>query len=170
MKLSNIDIKDIKKWEDKGYSVPKYSRDQMCAETEANPSWIHFGAGNLFRGYIAALQDTLLNEGLTDTGIIACESYDKEMIDRVFTPYDSLCLQVVLQADGNINKNVIGSVAQSVVADSGDQAAWTRLKKYFCSPSLQLVSFTITVCMIKTERYTPKFRRIWKTALKPQSV
>ncbi|HHY71472.1 MAG TPA: hypothetical protein GX519_07505, partial [Thermoanaerobacterales bacterium] len=48
------------------------------------------------------LQQTLLNNGLSDKGII--ESYDKEIIEKAYTPYDNLSLIVTLKADGNMDK------------------------------------------------------------------
>ena len=41
-------------WEAKGYALPQYDREAMIARTKANPTWIHFGAGNIFRAFPAA--------------------------------------------------------------------------------------------------------------------
>ena len=45
----------------------------MCAETEERPTWVHFGAGNIFRGFIAKLQHDLLHQGLVKGGIVAAD-------------------------------------------------------------------------------------------------
>ncbi|HOB36917.1 MAG TPA: mannitol dehydrogenase family protein [Candidatus Avimonas sp.] len=144
MQLCDKDLNQSKEWLEKGYQLPRYSRPEMCAYTRENPIWLHFGAGNLFRGFIVSLQDELLNKGVAQSGIVACESYDIEMVEKVLKPCDNLCLQVVLNADGTIEKRVLGSIADSISANSSDSEEWGKLKSYFCSPSLQIVSFTIT--------------------------
>src|SRR5690606_7480040 len=58
--------------------------------------------------------------------------------------YDDLSLLVVLKSDGNIEKKVIGSVVESIAADTTLKNEWERLKEIFRKPSLQMVSFTIT--------------------------
>lgn len=131
-------------WQDKGYEVPKYDRDNLRKETMKNPSWIHFGAGNIFRGFPAAGLEKLLNEGSYDKGVIVSEGFDYEIIDKAYKPYDDLSLLVVLKSDGNIEKKVIGSVVESIVADADKKDEWERLKEIFRNPSLQLASFTIT--------------------------
>ncbi|MDP4091685.1 MAG: mannitol dehydrogenase family protein, partial [Bacillota bacterium] len=118
--------------------------DKMSAATCENPTWIHFGAGNIFRGFIAMLQQTLLNKGLTRTGIIAAEGYDYEIIDRIYAPYDNLSLLVIMNPDGSLNKKVMGSVGESLAADCSRELEWKRLNEIFTKPSLQMASFTIT--------------------------
>ena len=131
-------------WIEKGYKLPQYDRDSVRKETIANPSWIHFGAGNIFRGFPAAGLQKMLDEGSYDRGVIVSEGFDYEIIDKAYKPYDDLSLLVVLKADGNIEKNVIGSVVESINADTALEKEWERLKEIFCKPSLQMVSFTIT--------------------------
>jgi fructuronate reductase len=114
----------------------------MVAATEKAPAWVHFGAGNIFRAFPAALQQSLLDEGLATSGIVVAEGYDGEIIDKAFTPYDNLSLAVTLKADGSIEKRVIGSVAHSLRLDRGDDLQ--RLREVFRKPSLQMASFTIT--------------------------
>ena len=63
---------------------------------------------------------------------------------KAYKPYDDLSLLVVLKSDGDIEKKVIGSVVESIEADSNLDNEWERLKEIFRKPSLQLVSFTIT--------------------------
>lgn len=140
MKLKNYSSS----WQEKGYEIPKYDREKLRKETMENPSWIHFGAGNIFRGFPAAGLQKLLDEGSYDRGIIVSEGFDYEIIEKAFKPYDDLSLLVVLKSDGNIEKRIIGSIVESVAADADRENEWERLKEIFRKPSLQMISFTIT--------------------------
>ena len=131
-------------WEEAGISTPKYDRQTMIANTKENPKWVHFGSGNLFRGYIAVLQQELLNKGIEDTGVIAVETYDYEILDKVYHPYDNLSLIVTMYPDGSLGKQVMGSISEALVGDFSKKNDWERLKKIFANPSLQMASFTIT--------------------------
>ena len=131
-------------WKNAGVSLPEFNIDDMRKATKAAPEWLHFGAGNIFRGFIAVLQQRLLNAGLAKTGIIASDTFDYEIIDRIYAPHDNLSLLVLMKADGTLEKEVVASVAEAVHADSSDGAAWERMKTIFRSPSLKMVSFTIT--------------------------
>ncbi|MBO4927323.1 MAG: mannitol dehydrogenase family protein [Clostridiales bacterium] len=131
-------------WEERRIALPKFDLKRTEAETAANPTWLHFGAGNIFRGFIARLQQDLLNQGLVKTGIVAADTYDYEIIDRVYRPYDNLTLMADLRADGKVGYEIIGSVTEARKADPSDPDEMNRLKKIVSSPSLQLISFTIT--------------------------
>ncbi|PHV71191.1 mannitol dehydrogenase [Sporanaerobium hydrogeniformans] len=144
MKLSNKGIENRQEWETQGFELPHYDREIIKRKTLEAPTWLHFGAGNIFRGFTAACHQTLLNEGKADTGIIVAEGYDYELIDRAYKPYDDLSLLVILKADGSTEKKVIGSVVESLKADSNNEKDWNTLKELFKKPSLQMVSFTIT--------------------------
>ena len=100
-----------------GIKLPAYDRAAMIAKTVAEPTWLHFGAGNLFRAFPAKVCDHLLSAGILDRGVIAAEGFDYEIIDKIYAPHDNLSLSVTLLADGNVEKEVIGSVAESVKAD-----------------------------------------------------
>ena len=136
-------LQDREGWEAAGIALPRYAAAAVPARPRLSPVWVHFGAGNIFRGFLAALQQTLLNAGLTDTGILAAESFDVQIIDKVYDPYDDLSLLVRLRADGSYEKEVVASVARGLKADctGGD---WADLVQVFQSPGLQLASFTIT--------------------------
>ena len=69
MKVDLQGIADRKQWEDKGYHLPEYDIGQMREATKENPFWIHFGAGNLFRAFHAAIVEKMLNEGKLDRGL-----------------------------------------------------------------------------------------------------
>ena len=144
MNLNQASLKDKALWEKAGITLPQFDRGEMIRKTTEAPVWIHFGAGNIFRGFPAALQQNLLNKGLCDKGIVVAEGFDCEIIDKAYKPFDNLSLLVVLKADGSIDKEVIASVAQSLRAGTDDQDDWNTLVSYFRNPSLQMVSFTIT--------------------------
>ena len=144
MKLNDRSIRDRAAWTEKGIRLPAYDRAEMIRKTAGAPVWIHFGSGNIFRGFIAALQQRLLDAGLADRGVIAAEGFDFEIIDRIYRPFDSLSLTVSLKPDGTTDKEVTASVADAVKASPDAAEDWKRLCEYFVSPTLQLVSFTIT--------------------------
>jgi fructuronate reductase len=140
MRLNDRELKNKAQWEKAGIQLPKFDRETMLSATKNSPKWVHFGAGNIFRAFPAALSQTLLEQGLENTGIVAAEGYDGEIIDKCFTPFDNLCLLVTLKSNGTTEKKVIGSIASSHRIDNDI----TALKQVFASPSLQMASFTIT--------------------------
>ena len=142
MILSYNGIQDRKAWESAGVVLPKHDWKAMVAETEKNPVWVHFGAGNIFRIFIAGLQQRLLDAGEAKAGIIAVETFDNEVIEKIYRPHDAMTLAVSLLSDGGIEKSVVASIAKGVVV--GDADGWNELKEIFKNPSLQMLSFTIT--------------------------
>lgn len=134
---------DLSEWTRKGYRVPTYDREAMIEKTKRQPTWLHFGAGNIFRAFPAAILEQMLCDGSADTGVIVAEGFDYEIIDKAYEPYDNLSLLVVLKSDGEIEKRVVGSVAEALRADE-KSADWARLQEIFANPSLQMVTFTIT--------------------------
>lgn len=144
MKLNYQGIQDRAAWEKAGVKLPSFDWQAMRAETEKAPTWVHFGAGNIFRGFIAALQQRLLEQGQVKGGIIAADTFDYDIIDKIYTPFDSMTLMVSLLPDGSMKKEVIASIAQGLRAGKGYPEDMERLKAIFRSPSLQMVSFTIT--------------------------
>lgn len=142
MKLSNWENKS--EWIEKGFELFNYDREKIRENTLNSPTWIHFGAGNIFRAFPAALLNKLINEGLYDKGVIVSEGFDYDIIDKAYKPYDDLSLLVMLKADGTIQKKVIGSVVESIKADMEENREWNKLVTMFTNPSLQMASFTIT--------------------------
>ena len=130
-------------WEQKGYELPKFDIQAVREKTHEAPTWVHFGGGNIFRAFPAAILNEALNTGRYDRGVIVAETFDFEVIDKAYTPYDNLSLYVALRSDGNIEKKVIASVTEALKADPQFND-WNRLVEIFRNPSLQMISFTIT--------------------------
>lgn len=130
-------------WEAKGYELPCFDIKTVRKNTYENPTWVHFGGGNIFRAFPAALLNDALNTGKYDRGVIVAETFDDEVIDKAYAPYDNLSLLVSLQSSGTIEKKVIASVTEALKADPQFED-WNRLTEIFRKPSLQMISFTIT--------------------------
>ncbi len=144
MRLKNVFQKDMKQqFTEKGYQVPTYDREKIVRATVEEPTWLHFGTGNIFRAFPSAILDSLLNQGLYDKGVVAVEGFDYEIIEKAYKPFDNLSLLVVLNADGGLDKRVIGSVVKSLTANEKDED-FSYLVEAFRKPSVQMVSFTIT--------------------------
>lgn len=144
MKLSNEGLKNRNEWESKGYRTWSFDREKVTEATAKNPEWIHFGAGNIFRAFQAHLVQDMLDKGDMETGLIAAEGFDYEIIEKMYQPHDNLGVAVTLKADGNIDKAVIASVVESVTVNADNEKEFGRLKEIFSNPGLQMVSFTIT--------------------------
>lgn len=144
MKLTSKQLENKKVWENAGFELPAFDRNQMIQKTKSNPEWIHFGAGNLFRAFPAAVCQDLLNRGILETGIIVAEGYDYEIIEKSYRNFDNLNVLVTLKSDGNLDKKVIGSIAETLCVDTDNIEDWNRLTEIFKSPSLKMASFTIT--------------------------
>ncbi len=115
MKLSDIKNGNLSaEWAEKGYELPKFDVEAVKAKTHAEPTWVHFGAGNIFRAFPAAILNDALNSGKYDRGVIVAESFDYEIIDKAYQPYDNLSLLVCLKSTGDIEKKVIASVTESL--------------------------------------------------------
>jgi len=144
MELSKKGIADRTAFEQKGYALPQFDREEMIAKTKKTPHWIHFGAGNIFRAFQANVAQNLLNSGVLDTGLIAAEGYDYEIIEKSYRPHDNLSILATLKADNTVEKTIVGSIMESLILDSKNEAEYARLREIFKNPSLQMASFTIT--------------------------
>ena len=137
-------IKNQEVWEKAGIRLPGYDVEAVSEKARQEPGWVHFGIGNIFRIFIGGIADGLLEEGAMDRGITCVETFDYDVVDKIYKPYDNLALSVILHGDGTREYKVLGSLAEAVKAQSSDPEQWSRLKEIFSSPSLQMVSFTIT--------------------------
>lgn len=144
MKLTKNGIKERKFFEDNGIILPSYDVDKMVQKTLEAPQWVHFGIGNIFRVFIGGIADELISKGYTDKGLTCVETFDFEVVDKIYKPYDNLGLSIILRGDGSRENRVLASMVEAVKADYHDENQWNRLKEIFKSQALQIVSFTIT--------------------------
>ncbi len=140
MKLNLKSLQNKAEWLSKGYILPEYDIEAVRKTSKLTPRWLHFGAGNIFRAYIAVLQQRLLNAGKSDTGIIVCETFDEEIIKKAYRPYDNLTLAVTLKGSGEIQKEIVGSLTETLIPSED----FDRMKEVFRSSTLQIISLTIT--------------------------
>ena len=142
MKLTVKGITEEKNsWEAAGIKLPKYDIKSIREKTKEAPEWVHFGAGNIFRGFINGIADSLLEKGELSTGIIAAECFDMEIIDKIYDPYDMLTLSVGLKPDGNSVKKVTAGIGDSI---KSDEVGFKKLLEIASEESLKMISFTIT--------------------------
>ena len=123
-----------------GVSLPKYNVKQISQKTRENPIWVHFGIGNIFRFFIGGIADNLISENILKKGITCVETFDYDIVDKIYKPFDNLALTVTLHADGKQDKKIVGSLSEAIKAPEEN----SRLKEIFKNPGLQIVSFTIT--------------------------
>lgn len=138
-----LNLNDINNAPIQGVTYPRHDIQSVRANTLARPKWVHFGAGNIFRGFIARINQTLLDKGVEDTGIIAVDTFDFDIIDDIFNKNDCLTMLVRLNANGDSDKEVIAGVSHAYKAHSSFED-YAHIVSAFKNSSLQMVSFTVT--------------------------
>jgi fructuronate reductase len=126
-------------------SLPGFDIEAMIEKTVALPRWIHLAPSNLYRAMIAPLQQSLLESGSVDYGMIAVETHDEQVIDDIYRPHDNLSVRVVMYPDGRDDLMIVANIADALFADAdGSPEDWKRMLDYFSMDSLQMVSITCT--------------------------
>ncbi|WP_291527751.1 mannitol dehydrogenase family protein [Bifidobacterium sp. UBA744] len=131
-------------WTTAGITLPKFDPAKVRANSVDHPYWVHFGAGNLFRAVHAAIAQDLIEAGEVASGVYVAETFDPDIVDEAYKPFDDRCLQVVLKSDGSVDNRLIASVAGAFGVRSHDDEAWKGLVKVFTNPELQFTTVTIT--------------------------
>lgn len=139
-KLTLEGIKDIDAFDKANIILPKFDIDKVRANTKVNPSWVHIGAGNIFRGFIGSLMQDLLNRDLASTGICTLDIRENSIADKVFKNHDNLTLNVTLLKDESLELEVLASVVDSYKYYEDID----YILDMFANKSLQLMSYTIT--------------------------
>lgn len=114
-------------WKEHGIAVPSFDHAAMMEETYRHPRWVHFGPGNIFRAFIAALQQRLLDKGLVSYGITAVETNFADLIEKVYKKHDNLNMLMTMNPDQSVDETVIGSVGEALASDP-KTADWQRLR------------------------------------------
>ena len=144
MDLTKKTLGNTSFWNSINVALPQYDIDACIGTTTARPAWLHVGGGNIFRAFIARINQRLLNKGLTDTGIIVCGTQDYENFERVYKPFDNLSIICDLKPDGNTGYEIIGNITEAIAANYDIPENIQRLNEIARNPSLQIISFTIT--------------------------
>ncbi|MFC6295183.1 mannitol dehydrogenase family protein [Lactiplantibacillus daoliensis] len=137
-------VNNPKQFEDVGITVPKFDQEKASQAGRQQPVWVHFGGGNLFRCFHAAIAQRLLNTGALKAGVIVAETYDAAVINQMYQPYHNRFLRVVMTNEQPYDRELVASVADSLALTPTDKESWNRLKAAFTQASLQLVTFSIT--------------------------
>ena len=124
MKLTLEGIQDAAAWKSVGIVLPSYDVQAAQKKAVEAPKWVHFGIGNIFRVFIGGIADGLLEQGLLDRGITCVETFDYDVVDKIYRPYDNLGLQVILNPDGTRDMRVLGAFAEAVKAQCTDAVQW----------------------------------------------
>ncbi|WEV51093.1 mannitol dehydrogenase family protein [Lactobacillus sp. ESL0731] len=144
LKLSDNYLEKGADFAAQGITVPQYDQAKITAETKENPVWVHFGGGNLFRCFHAKIAQDLLNQNELSSGVVVAETYDDEVIDKIYHGYQNRMLSVVMNSDGSLEKELLASVGESLYFNHTNPSGWNRLTEIFTKPSLQFATFSIT--------------------------
>ncbi|AEB06668.1 Mannitol dehydrogenase domain protein [Coriobacterium glomerans PW2] len=128
----------------RGIRLPQFDVDQVRAAGVEQPRWIHFGGGNLYRAFHAAVAQDVMESGDLDRGVVVLETYSPLTIDKVYAPWNNDLLQAIMERDGSIDCRLIASTAGAYFANPARPDDYARVRRYFESPVLQMCTFTIT--------------------------
>ncbi|WML29848.1 mannitol dehydrogenase family protein [Neobacillus sp. OS1-32] len=141
----------IKNWQEslielkqQGIEVPNFDVNKLKENGQKHPVWLHFGGGNLYRGFHAEIAQRLANQGELTSGVVVCETFDNEVVDQAYHAYNNDFLEVVMHEDGTLDKRLIAVTADSFYCNPQNEASFSRVVRYFEDPTLQFTTFTIT--------------------------
>ena len=140
-----MESKNSEAWEKAGITLPGYDVEAVSEKAKRRTWCGYISESEIFSVYLSVVLLTAFwKKGVLNRGITCIETFDYDVVDKIYDPYDNLGLSVILHGDGTREYKVIGALAEAVKAQSSDPAHWNRLKEIFTSKSLQMVSFTIT--------------------------
>ncbi|ETY73663.1 dioxygenase [Lactiplantibacillus fabifermentans T30PCM01] len=137
-------LKNSTEFEKIGIKVPTYDQAALQTATASHPRWVHFGGGNLFRAFHAAIAQRLIEAGELDSGIIVGETYDEQVVTDVYRPRNNRILRVITKENGDFDKELIASVAAAYFVNPSAAEDWAKMQAIFQAASLQVVTFSIT--------------------------
>jgi len=114
---------------------PRYERAAL------QPAIVHIGVGGFHRSHQAFYLDQLLQQGLTDWGIVGMGLRPADaLMTAKLKAQDCLYTLMIKQPDGAVEPHVIGSVIDCIYAPENPLSAIKRL----ANPQTHIVSLTIT--------------------------
>lgn len=140
VKVTGDYLNNQKAFDDAGIKTPTYDIKQKNGATK----WVHFGGGNLFRAFHAAIADRLLESGDLDAGVVVAETHDEKVVDEVYQRYANRTLRVITHEDGRFEKELFASVSDAMFFDQSNPEGWNKMFGIFKNPALQLATFSIT--------------------------
>lgn len=140
VKITDDYLNNKQEFADAGIKVPTYDIEQKAGATK----WVHFGGGNLFRAFHAAIADRLLESGDLDAGIVVAETHDKDVVKDAYKKFNNRILRVITHEDGQFEKELFASVADAIFFDQSNSDGWKKMFSIFENPALQLATFSIT--------------------------
>lgn len=135
---------DAEAFKKAGVKLPLYDVAAVQKYTDEHPVWIHMGAGNIYHGFIASLQQNLINEGLQKSGILTLSTRSSETRDKILTPHDNLEMSVTLLPDTSVEMEIIASSTHDYLFNGEYPDEESKVRGFFRDKGLQLLSFTIT--------------------------
>ena len=144
MKLTDNYMTEREAFTTMGIEVPTFDQVDLVKTAKVTPTWVHFGGGNLFRGFHSEVAQKLVAAGELPAGVIVAETYDDAVIQDVYRRFDNRHLNVTMKADGSLKRELIASVSGSYTFNRDHKADWQTMMTIFAKPSLQLATFSIT--------------------------
>ena len=77
---------------------------KKLTEGQQHPVWLHFGGGNLYRGFHAEIAQCLADQNELETGVVVCETFDEEVVEKAYHDYNNDILEIVMSGDGELKK------------------------------------------------------------------
>ncbi|MHC5248764.1 mannitol dehydrogenase family protein [Enterococcus sp. LJL90] len=138
----------------------------LLEQTHIAPEWVHFGGGNLYRAFHGEIAQKLAEAGEISSGVIVCETFDEQVIDRVYQPYENSFFEVIMHESGQLEKILNVVTAESHFCHPNRPASYRRMKEVFENPSLKFITVTITEKGYGLRDLTGDFSKIIQQDLK----
>ena len=122
MKLTLNGIKEHEAWEKQEFSFQVMMWRNIC-QSERSSGMVHLESAIFSVLFIGGIADGLLEDEILDRGITCVETFDYDVVDKIYEPYDNLGLNVILHGDGTREYKVLGALAEAVKAQSSELAS-----------------------------------------------
>lgn len=146
--------------------LPCFDVKEVKQEGQQHPVWLHFGGGNLYRGFHAEIAQCLAVQNELETGVVVCETFDEEVVEKAYHDYNNDILEIVMSGDGELKKRLLAVTADSLYCNPKNIADYQRVVKYFEDPKLQFTTFTITEKGYSLKDFKGQFFSVVKADIK----